>query len=256
MMKKKALVILSGGQDSTYCLYWAKQHFDEVYAVTFDYGQRHRIEIDAAKKVAQMAGVKEHEVIDVKGCLVSVSPLLSDNDLEQYKDAKQMDEIIGNRIELTFVPMRNTFFFTVAMNRAVKWGCTEIVTGICEMDEANYPDCREDFMKSFEKMVNLSLGCNDYTFHAPLLSVTKNESVILAYAMPNCWEAMAYTHTSYAGEYPPIDKNHANVLRAKGFEEAGLPDPLVVRAWKEGLMSLPDTSNYNVLKSIVKEDIS
>jgi len=241
---KKALVILSGGQDSTTCLFWAKQNFDEIHAITFNYGQRHSIEIEAAEKVASMAEVSSHEVIDVPNCLVSTSPLTSDAHLEQYENAKQMAEVIGNRVELTFVPMRNPFFFIVAMNRAVALHCTDLVTGICQEDNANYSDCRELFRASFEIMANLALGTDAFRVHAPLMYKSKAETVALAMELPGCWEALAYTHTSYDGKYPPTDMNHANVLRADGFEKAGLPDPLVLRAVSEGLMPLPKSSNY------------
>lgn len=253
-MKKSALVILSGGQDSTTCLFWAKNNFDEVHAVTFDYGQRHSIEIEAARTVATMAGVSSHEVISIPGILKSTSPLTSSNELDRYESAEAMEAEVGNRIEKTFVPMRNSLFFVIAMNRAVALGCEHLVTGICEEDNANYPDCTSAFRDLFERMANQSLGTLEsgwfedrtrYTLHAPLLAKTKAATVLMAHELPGCWDALAYTHTSYDGKYPPTDMNHSNVLRAQGFERAGLPDPLVVRAWREGLMELPTTENYS-----------
>lgn len=240
----KAMVVLSGGQDSTTCLFWARQNYDEIHAVTFDYGQRHRLEIEAAKKVAQMAGVASHEIIELPGVLKSASPLTSDNELERYDDFKQMDEVIGNRVELTFVPLRNPFFFVLAANRAVAMGCQTLVTGICQEDNANYPDCRENFRVEFQRAIRLALGTEVFFIEAPLMRLSKKETVLLARMIPGCWEALAYTHTSYDGRYPPTDMNHANVLRAHGFEEAGFPDPLVLRAHAEGLMPLPETKNY------------
>jgi 7-cyano-7-deazaguanine synthase len=156
-----------------------------------------------------------------------------------------MDKIIGNRVELTFVPMRNTLFLTIAANRAVVMGCSILVTGICQADNANYPDCTEAFRSDFEIMVNQSLG-NDYHLKimAPLIDDTKARS-IARMADAGGYPALAYTHTSYDGKYPPTDKNHSNVLRAQGFLEADLPDPLVVRAWHENLMTLPETPNYD-----------
>lgn len=241
---KNALVVLSGGQDSTTCLFIAKRDFDDVHAVTFDYGQRHRIEIDAAKKVAQLAGVASHEVIEVAGILKSTSPLLSDAQLEQYQDAASMAQTIGDRVELTFVPMRNTLFLTIAMNRAIALGCDVLVTGICQEDNANYPDCTEEFRFMFERLANQSLGQTRFQVLAPLMYLSKARTVKLAKSMPGCWEALAYSHTSYDGKYPPTDMNHANVLRAAGFEQAGLPDPLVLRAVREGVMDIPTTTNY------------
>lgn len=241
---KKALVVLSGGQDSTTCLYWALQEFDAVHAITFDYGQRHRIEIDAARTVAAMANVVSHEVVEVPNCLVSTSPLLSDNELERYENAEEMAKIIGNRRELTFVPMRNFLFLTVAMNRAFALGCTDLVTGICQEDNANYSDCTEQFRSSFQVAANIALGETKFVIHAPLMYKSKAETVLMAKELPGCWEALAYSHTSYDGKYPPTDMNHSNVLRSDGFEKAGLPDPLVLRAVREGVMDLPMTANY------------
>lgn len=242
----KAMVVLSGGQDSTTCLFWAKRKFDEVHAITFDYGQRHRIEIDAAQIVADMAKVASHEIIALPGILVSTSPLTDCNEpLERYENFDQMSKVIGDRVEHTFVPMRNPFFLTVAANRAIAKGCFNLVTGICQEDNANYPDCREAFRERFEAMVNRALGISRFEIYAPLMNLSKSDTVDLARTLPGCWEALAYTHTSYDGQYPPTDMNHANVLRAKGFEDSGFPDPLVLRAYGEGLMELPATSNYD-----------
>lgn len=241
----KCLVVLSGGQDSTTCLFWAKQNYDEVHAITFDYGQRHAIEVKSARIVAEMAAVASHQIIVVPGILESTSPLTSNNELEQYENPTQMESVIGDRVELTFVPMRNTFFFTLAFNHAIALGITDVVTGICQEDNANYPDCTERFRKSFEKMVNKSLNTRKtYKLIAPLMYFSKHETVLAARQLPGCLAALAYSHTSYDGKYPPTDNNHANILRAKGFENAGMPDPLIIRAWEEGLMLLPETRNY------------
>lgn len=229
-----ALVILSGGQDSTTCIFWAKQHYDEVHAITFDYGQRHRIEIDAAKKIADMAKVDSHEIVKVPNCLVSTSPLTSSNELETYTSETQMDNKIGNRRELTFVPMRNALFLTIAANRAEANGIDALVTGVCQMDTANYDDCREVFIKATEQYINTALG-HDHrgtkaiAIETPLMHLSKAQSIALAEQV-GAMEALAYSHTCYAGEYPPCGKCHSCVLRASGFKEAGTADPLVERA--------------------------
>lgn len=251
-MREAALVVLSGGQDSTTCLFWAKQEFDELHAITFDYGQRHSIEIEAARKVARMAGVVTHRILEIPDVLGGMSPLTNRNaELERYDNAEQMEATIGNRRELTFVPMRNALFLTVAANHAEVQGIRYIITGVCQMDNANYDDCREVFIDATEHYINTALGHDHRTpdrsicLLTPLMDMSKAESVKLAHKLPGCWEALAYSHTSYDGQYPPTDMNHANVLRADGFEKAGLPDPLVLRAHREGLMELPTTANYD-----------
>ncbi len=249
----KAMVVLSGGQDSTTCLFWAKQHWDEVHAVTFDYGQRHAIEITAAEKVAGLACVKSHEIVQVGPLLRSRSPLTDQAlSLETYESYDAMEKIIGDRVELTFVPMRNAFFLTLAANIALSKDCFTLVTGVCEQDNANYPDCRLEFIKSQEDTINKALGIPHFAIATPLIDLSKAESIRLAQSIPGCYEALSYTQTAYDGGYPPTGKDHASTLRAHGFEEAGVPDPLVVRAWREGLMTLPSSANYDSLKMAEK----
>lgn len=245
-----ALVILSGGQDSTTCLFWARERFDIVHALTFDYGQRHQREIEAARQVAYLAAVNSHEVLRLGNILKGRSPLVSaDEQLETYTSAEQMEGVIGERVELTFVPGRNALFFIVAANRALCLDTHTLVTGVCQQDNANYPDCRAVFVSSMEKAVNDAMGTTNFQILAPLMDLTKAETVHLAHRTPGAYAALAYTHTAYSGEYPPITQDHATVLRASGFEQAGLPDPLIVRAWREGLIpALPPTPNY---KSVV-----
>lgn len=261
MQDRKVMVVLSGGQDSTTCLFLAKMLFAEVHCITFHYGQRHEVEIDAARKVAAMAEAASHEVVVLPtGVLASSSPLTSDNHLEQYIDAEQMDMVIGDRREATFVPMRNALFLTLAANRAEAMGCTDIMLGVCQMDNANYDDCRQVFIDAATAYINTALG-HDHrgtppiVLHTPLMQLTKADTVRLAHELPGAWEALAYSHTSYDGKYPPTDMNHANVLRAAGFEEANLPDPLVLRAHDEGLMDLPATNNYAHARNIVDEGL-
>ena len=251
-MAKKALVVLSGGQDSTTCLAWAIAQGFEVSALTFNYNQRHSIEIDAAKAVAKLAGVVNHEVLALGPILQGTSPLTDPSQsLETYQDYESMDKIIGDRIETTFVPMRNALFLTLAANRAVVTGATAIVTGVCEADNANYPDCRAAFIGSQEWTINEALGKNDRAAWArgirivtPLINMSKAESIHMLRELGRlAW--LAYSHTAYDGTYPPVSKDHASTLRAQGFVEAGLPDPLVLRAVMEGEMELPDTTNYS-----------
>lgn len=225
-----AMVVLSGGQDSTTCLFWARERFDKVHAITFDYGQRHARELNAARHVAALARVDSHEVVRVPGVLKSASPLTDPSaSLETYPDYETMDGIIGARIELTFVPMRNAFFLTLAANHAVALGVFDLVTGACQADNANYPDCRARFIQAQEDVVNLALGVDSFRIHTPLMDLEKAASIRLAQRLPGCMNALAFSHTCYAGESPPCGKCHACVLRAHGFGEAGIPDPLVAR---------------------------
>ncbi len=242
---RKALVVFSGGQDSTTCLYWAKREYDEVEAITFDYGQRHSREIDAATTICEKAKVKQ-TIVTIPDVLQSTSPLTDPTaELEQYTSHDEMEEIIGDRIEKTFVPMRNAFFLTIAANYAVANDCQIIVTGVCEADNANYPDCRLSFILAQQATINEALGVDYMTIVTPLMKLNKELSIRLAETLPGCMKALAYSHTAYDGSYPPSGADHATVLRAQGFLNAGVPDPLIVRAWKEGLTELPSTPNYN-----------
>lgn len=229
----KALVILSGGQDSTTCLYWALNKFEKVMAVTFDYGQRHSCEIESATTIAAMAGVECHEIIRVTDLLRSASPLTDHSKtLETYDDFCSMDKTIGDRVELTFVPMRNTFFLTLAANLAVASGCFDLVTGVCQQDNANYPDCTKQFIEKIQSAFNESLGVDSLRIHAPLIDMSKAESIELASSLDGCMDALAWSHTCYAGQFPPCGKCHSCVLRAEGFRQAGVSDPLVNRGKK------------------------
>ena len=229
----KALVVLSGGQDSTTCLFWAVKHYDEVHAITFNYGQKHNREIKSAEQVAFIAGVESHTIVDIPDILKSRSPLLDKSvTLETYDNYEEMDAIIGDRVELTFVPMRNAFFLTLAANYAVAMNCFTLVTGVCQQDNANYPDCREGFINAQINTINQALGIDNFKIETPLMYLSKAESIKLAQEV-DAMGALAFSHTCYAGEFPPYGKCHACVLRAHGFEEAGVPDPLIERAKHE-----------------------
>lgn len=258
-MTSKTLVIFSGGQDSTTCLGWALDQYAEVRCLSFDYGQKHRIELEAAEAVISFFVEKTgrsipHEILKLgDDFFTGTSPLTDPTaELETYTDHDQMEEIIGDRIEKTFVPMRNATFLMIAANRAVVHGCNSIVTGVCQADNANYPDCRQDFVWATQDAINYALGREDdlerkLLIMTPLMNLSKAQSITLAQALPHTYDALAWSHTAYDGNYPPTGKDHASILRAHGFEQAGVPDPLVVRAWREGRMELPKTENYNRL---------
>ncbi len=246
MIEDEVLVILSGGQDSTTCLFWARQQFKAVHAISFDYGQRHSIELEAAKNTAALAGVVRHDIVKLGTILLGRSPLVdSEEPLEQYTDFNSMTQTVGSNVEHTFVPMRNALFLTLAANRATCKNIKHLVIGVCQTDTANYPDCRQRFITAQEATINDALGIDFFRIHTPLMNLTKAESIKLSQQLPNAYPALAWSHTAYDGQYPPIGRDHASVLRAWGFEQAGVPDPLVVRAWHEGLMELPNTENYS-----------
>ena len=246
----KAIVVLSGGQDSTLCLALAiaSKKYSAIKAITFDYGQRHSIELQAAKDVAMLMGV-HHEVIEVGPMLQGMSPLTNPAvELEQYDDFQSMEATVGSRVENTFVPMRNALFLTIAANRAMVMGATSIITGVCQADNANYPDCRDRFIHAQQRAINEALGFlvedpGYICITTPLIYMDKSEAILLA-IKKGAYPFFAFTHTAYDGRYPPVGADHATLLRNQSFHLAGVPDPLVVRAHMEGLMELPTTPNY------------
>lgn len=250
----KALVVLSGGQDSATCLALAVKMFgpEHVAAITFDYGQRHAREINAAKQVAYLTGIQAPEVIKLGSEILKGTSPLTDKSatLEQYADFETMDKIIGDRVEKTFVPMRNALFLTIAANRAVVAGASQLWTGVCQADNANYPDCRSSFIDAQQLTILEALGASNPEgpplIVTPLMFLSKADSLRLLKDRcgPDGYALLAFTHTAYDGQYPPVGKDHATVLRAEGFRQFHYPDPLVIRAHAEGLMPLPDSDNY------------
>ena len=225
----KAVVIMSGGQDSTICLHWAMSFYKDVMSVSFDYGQTHNIELLSAREICEMNNIP-HEIITVKDVLRSTSPLTDKaQPLETYDNYEQMDEIIGDRVELTFVPMRNAMFLTIGANYALSKNCRTLVTGVCQEDNANYPDCRAEFIASQTATINQALGIQDFKIETPLMMLSKKKSVLLAQTLKGCMESLAFSHTCYAGVFPPCGKCHSCVLRAEGFAQAGVKDPLIER---------------------------
>lgn len=249
---RSAVVVFSGGQDSTTCLGWALARFQNVKAVTFFYGQKHNIEIGASALVVKHFRKRghlnlKHEIVTLSDtAFAGVSPLTNrGEELETYSSHDEMEQIIGDRVEKTFVPMRNAVLLMLAANRAIEFGAASLVTGVCQADNANYPDCRQEFIGSAEETINLALGLDyDFSVHTPLMHMSKAESIKLALSLHHTYAALAWSHTAYDGKYPPQGRDHASVLRAHGFEQADTPDPLVLRAWAEQKMDLPDTANY------------
>jgi 7-cyano-7-deazaguanine synthase len=222
--EQKVLVVLSGGQDSTTCLYWAIDRFGlaAVDTVTFDYGQRHRVELDCAAKVAAFAGVSNTCLpIDTLAALGGDS--LTDTNIDV---ASETDPDTG--LPNTFVPGRNLIFLTYAAALAYRRGIPNLVTGVAQTDYSGYPDCREETIIALQQALRLGME-SEVIIHTPLMHLTKKETVELARDL-GALPAMAHTHTCYNGDRPPCGRCPACVLRAKGFAEAGIVDPLLASA--------------------------
>lgn len=171
LKEEKAIVVFSGGQDSTTCLFWAKEQFKEVEAVTFDYGQRHRLEIECAKQIAKEVGVKHH-ILDM-----SLLNQLAPNALT--RDDIEVEEGKDGELPSTFVPGRNLLFLSFAGVLASQVGAKHIVTGVCETDFSGYPDCRDVFIKSLNVTMNLAMD-DTFVIHTPLMWLTKAQTWELA----------------------------------------------------------------------------
>lgn len=171
MKKEKAIVVFSGGQDSTTCLFWAKEKFGEVEAVTFNYRQRHKLEIECAKEIAKEVGVKHH-ILDMS-LLNQLAPNALTRDDIKVEDGKD------GELPSTFVPGRNLLFLSFAGVLASQVGAKHIVTGVCETDFSGYPDCRDSFIKSFNVTFNLALDGN-FVVHTPLMWLNKAQTWELA----------------------------------------------------------------------------
>ena len=166
-MNKKAIVVFSGGQDSTTCLFWALKNFDEVIAVTFNYNQRHKLEIECAKNIAKELNV-EHHVLDME-LLNQLAPnALTRNDIEITKGE-------DGELPSTFVEGRNLLFLSFAGVLAKVKGAKHIITGVCETDFSGYPDCRDVFIKSLNVTLNLAMNY-DFVIHTPLMWIDKAET--------------------------------------------------------------------------------
>ena len=227
-INNRALVIFSGGQDSTTCLYWALKKFDFVTALTFSYGQRHIIELESAAKIAALAGVN-HELLDLGEVFSGISSLTDlDEKIPEVSIQEENDQVKENQLPTTFVPGRNILFLSIAGSRAYTADCDNIVIGVSQEDFAGYPDCRENFIKSMEQSLSLGLDKN-ITVHAPLMHLSKKETVELASQWPQCMEALSWSTTCYNGMVPPCGRCNSCQLRARGFREAKVEDPLVKR---------------------------
>jgi 7-cyano-7-deazaguanine synthase len=217
----KALVVLSGGQDSTTCLFWAieRHGVENIDTLTFDYGQRHRIELDCAARVAAFAGVP-NTILPIDTFAALGGDALTDTGVEVQEGVAA-----STGLPNTFVPGRNLVFLTFAAAFAYRRGIANLVTGVAQTDYSGYPDCREDTIAALQQALRLGMEF-DVTIHTPLMHLSKRETVELARDL-GALPAMAYTHTCYNGRRPPCGTCPACELRAKGFAEAGIEDPLL-----------------------------
>ncbi|HET6872518.1 MAG TPA: 7-cyano-7-deazaguanine synthase QueC [Sporolactobacillaceae bacterium] len=190
MKKDKALVVFSGGQDSTTCLFWALEQFQEVEVVTFDYNQRHKLEIECAKSIAAEAGVRHH-ILDMS-LLNQLAPSALTRDDIEVKAGE------AGGLPNTFVPGRNLMFLSFAGVLASQIGAKHIVTGVCETDFSGYPDCRDIFIKSLNVTLNLSMD-DTFVIHTPLMWLNKAETWELADQLGKLEYVREKTLTCYNG---------------------------------------------------------
>jgi 7-cyano-7-deazaguanine synthase len=216
MNNYQALVLLSGGQDSATCLALAlKEYPEQVESIAFDYGQRHRIELNKAKKLASLANVKL-TIINLKTLSELTENALTRKsiNIEAKKDS----------LPSTFVDGRNLIFLSYAAIYAKSKGIKNIYTGVCQTDYSGYPDCREGFIKSLNNTLNLAM---DYQFHiiTPLMQLKKSETTKLMQKLGKLsW--YKHTYTCYTGQKISCSQCPACLLRLKGFKEAGITDPI------------------------------
>ncbi len=225
MSRKKAVVLSSGGIDSTTVMAIAKTEGYELYSLSFRYGQRHAIELDAARKIAQVFKVKEHLVIDIDLGKIGGSALTDNIDVPK----KRSGEEISKEIPITYVPARNTIFLSYALAWAEVLGIADIFIGANTIDYSGYPDCRPEYIEAFEKMANLATkssveGTIKIKIRTPVIRMTKAEIITRGSALGVDY---SMTHSCYdpSPEGKACGFCDSCQLRKKGFKEAGIPDP-------------------------------
>ncbi len=222
---KRAVVLLSGGIDSTTTLAIAITEAYEAYALSFDYGQRHRIETEAARRIADSLGAKEHHVAKIDLRIFGGSALTDNVDVPK----KRSETKIAHGIPVTYVPARNTIFLAYALAWAEVIPASDIFLGVNAIDYSGYPDCRPEFIEAFENLANLGTkaGVEDRRFHihTPLIKLSKAEIIRKAVEVD---VDLSLTHSCYdpSPERLACGECDACLLRLKGFHEAGLKDPI------------------------------
>ena len=222
---KRAVVLLSGGLDSTTTLATAIAEGYETYALSFEYGQRHKIEIDAARRIARALGAKEHRVAKIDMRIFGGSALTGDVDVPKKRPAKE----IAQGIPVTYVPARNTIFLSYALALAETIGARDIFIGANAIDYSGYPDCRPEFIAAFETLANLATKAGvegaRFRIHAPLIKLSKADIIRRALELD---VDLALTHSCYDPSSDGVACGECDscLLRLKGFREAGLEDPI------------------------------
>ena len=226
---RKAVVLLSGGLDSSTVLAVAKAEGFVPHAMSFRYGQRHAVELESARRVAQALGVAEHVVVDIDLRAFGGSALTSELAVPKGRAAEAM----GQGIPVTYVPARNTIFLSFALAWAEVLGSSDVYIGVNAVDYSGYPDCRPEYIAAYERMANLATkagveGRQTLTLHTPLIHLSKADIIRRGLALGVDY---ALTSSCYdpAPDGRPCGACDSCQLRARGFAEAGVPDPLLAR---------------------------
>lgn len=222
---KRAICLLSGGLDSATCLAIARRNGFECYCLSFDYGQRHRFELQAAARIAEQLGAAEHKTLPIDLRAFGGSALTSDLDVPKHRSA----EDLGDGIPVTYVPARNTIFLSFALAYAEVRRASDIFIGVNALDYSGYPDCRPEFIRAFEHTARLATkagveGATHIHIRTPLIAMTKADIIRAAKSLG---VDLSATHSCYdPGENgQPCGHCDSCLLRRKGFAEAGFPDP-------------------------------
>jgi 7-cyano-7-deazaguanine synthase len=230
-MSPKAIILLSGGIDSATCAAIAKHEGYEICALSFRYGQRHRIELDSAKAVAQSLGIKEHRIVDVDLRAFGGSSLTSDAPVPKNQPINNQTSTLNRQpstIPNTYVPARNTIFLSFALGWAEVIGCTDIFIGVNAVDYSGYPDCRPEYISAYEKMANLATKAGiegrKLVIHTPLINLTKAQIIKKGIELSIDY---SLTHSCYDPTPDGLACGDCDscIIRKKGFAEAGVPDP-------------------------------